>query len=59
MIIQQTYACVEVLVLLGSGLYVRIVSPIYKGLFTFLSYDGAHASEITPCNKIEKPLVVY
>ena len=37
MIIQQTYACVEVLVLLGSGLYVRIVSPFFKGLYTFVS----------------------
>ena len=25
----------------------------------FLSYDGASESEITPCNKIDKPLVVY
>ena len=26
---------------------------------TFLSYDVASGSEITPCNKINKPLVVY
>ena len=26
---------------------------------TFLSYDVAPGSEITPCNKIDKPLVVY
>ena len=25
----------------------------------FLSYDVASGSEITPCNKIDKPLVVY
>ena len=25
----------------------------------FLSYDVAFGSEITPCNKIDKPLVVY
>ena len=25
----------------------------------FLSYDVAPGSEITPCNKIDKPLVVY
>ena len=25
----------------------------------FLSYDAASGSEITPCNKIDKPLVVY
>ena len=25
----------------------------------FLSYDVASESEITPCNKIDKPLVVY
>ena len=25
----------------------------------FLSYDVASGSEITPCNKIDKPLVIY
>ena len=25
----------------------------------FLSHDVAYGSEITPCNKIDKPLVVY
>ena len=25
----------------------------------FLSYDVVSGSEITPCNKIDKPLVVY
>ena len=25
----------------------------------YLSYDVASRSEITPCNKIDKPLVVY
>ena len=28
-------------------------------LFPILSYDVASGSEITPCNKICKPLVVY
>ena len=28
-------------------------------LISFLSYDVASWSEITPCNKIDKPLVVY
>ena len=27
--------------------------------FCFLSYDVASGSEITPCNKTDKPLVVY
>ena len=27
--------------------------------FTYLSYDVASGSEITPCNKIDKPLVDY
>ena len=27
--------------------------------FTYLSYDVASRSEITPCNKIDKPLVDY
>ena len=26
---------------------------------SFLSYDVASGSEITPCNKIDKPLPVY
>ena len=28
-------------------------------MFFFVSYDVASESEITPCNKIDKPLVVY
>ena len=28
-------------------------------IYSFLSYDVASGSEITPCNKICKPLVVY
>ena len=28
-------------------------------VYTMLSYDVASGSEITPCNKICKPLVVY
>ena len=31
-------------------------SFVHKGL---LSYDVTFESEITPCNKIDKPLVVY
>ena len=31
--------------------------PIH--VHTCLSYDVASGSEITPCNKIDKPLVVY
>ena len=27
--------------------------------YLVLSYDVASGSEITPCNKIDKPLVVY
>ena len=27
--------------------------------YMYLSYDVASGSEITPCNKIDKPLVVY
>ena len=30
-----------------------------KELKMGLSYDVASGSEITPCNKIDKPLVVY
>ena len=28
-------------------------------VYLLLSYDGASGSEITQCNKIDKPLVVY
>ena len=31
-------------------------SSVFNG---HLSYDVASGSEITPCNKIDKPLVVY
>ena len=34
----------------------RIIVKLNK---YFLSYDVASGSEITPCNKIDKPLVVY
>ena len=30
-----------------------------RKLYFFLPYDAASWSEITPCNKIDKPLVVY
>ena len=30
-----------------------------KSINNNLSYDVASGSEITPCNKIDKPLVVY
>ena len=30
-----------------------------SSFFSILSYDVASGSEITPCNKICKPLVVY
>ena len=32
---------------------------ILRMLKNLLSYDVASESEITPCNKIDKPLVVY
>ena len=31
----------------------------FHNLLSVLSYDVASGSEITPCNKIDKPLVVY
>ena len=34
------------------------VHPYHAGYF-YLSYDVTSGSEITPCNKICKPLVVY
>ena len=35
--------------------------PVKVALIKYqtLSYDVASGSEITPCNKIDKPLVVY
>ena len=34
-------------------------SSIFRQFFNILSYDGVSWSDITPCNKIDKPLVVY
>ena len=52
----------------GSPLFV-IKKHVFPGKFYFsfmifteviyLSYDVASGSEITPCNEIDKPLVVY
>ena len=41
--------------------YFQTINLIYKSfmLYNLLSYDVASGSEITPCNKIDKPLVVY
>ena len=38
-----------------SVIYIKSVDTNYE----YLSYDVASGSEITPCNKICKPLVVY
>ena len=37
---------------------VETVAQVSK-IMIILSYDIASGSEITPCNKIDKPLVVY
>ena len=37
----------------GTALHFKAVSTAY------VSYDVASGSEITPCNTIDKPLVVY
>ena len=34
-------------------------NQIYISVKDYLSYDVASGSEITPCNKICKPIVVY
>ena len=36
-----------------------IVFSLAPDTYLILSYDVASGSEITPCNKIDKPLVVY
>ena len=36
----------------------KIVSWLAYGIACILSYNVASGSEITPCNKIDKPLVV-
>ena len=49
----QTYSCT-------SKKYNKFgVSKYIKSVQQFLSYDVAAGSEIRPCNKIDKPLVVY
>ena len=37
----------------------KIDKPLLHGLQILLSYDVASGSEITPCIKIDIPLVVY
>ena len=43
----------------GGGQGVQTPLENHKLLYVSLSYDVASESEITPCNKIDKPLVVY
>ena len=38
---------------------VKSIEILYTVRYIKLSYDVASGSEITPCNKIDKPLVVY
>ena len=40
---------------------IRYLKEIYIGMMLLinLSYDVASGNAITPCNKIDKPLVVY
>ena len=40
----------------GSNISVEKIEYLF---YLFLSYDVASGSEIKPCNKIDKPLVVY
>ena len=39
--------------------FIYIHVPYFAVYIVHLSYDVASGSEITPCNKIDKPLVVY
>ena len=42
------------------GIYENILEKGFSsGVYISLSYDVASECEITPCNKIDKPLVVY
>ena len=43
------------LLCMSKQLLTNIVYPVY----TVLSYDVTPGNEIMPCNKIDKPLVVY
>ena len=49
-----TNAFKGVILLLAVEMYIYNYMSV-----TCLSYDVASGSEITPCNKIDKPLVVY
>ena len=44
---------------INSDIRVLLFSKIDFRLDFYLSYDVASGSEITPCNRIDKPLVVY
>ena len=45
--------------LLFKSVLISIVIKRSTKVNILLSYDVASGSEITPCNKIDKPLVVY
>ena len=46
-----------------SQIFIWVIEPLYSLclaiIVTFLSHDVAPGSQITSCNKIDKPLVVY
>ena len=44
---------------MGLVVILLIVTPIKGFCNCSVSYDVVSGSEITPCNKIDKPLVVY
>ena len=45
---------------ISSSVPIRVMQQLERDTsYIPLSYDVASGSEITPCNKIDKPLVVY
>ena len=55
---QKLSISISVLILMSTALqHMHVTYGV--NFYEFLSYDVASGSEITPCNKIDKPLVVY
>ena len=61
-IFAQIYSSETKVVIVVCKLCLQTAKRVYKNqriIYAFLSYDVTSVSEITPCNKICKTLVVY
>ena len=54
----KSYKCLFMIFHSFHEVFINI-SKYANQILIYLSYDVASGSEITPCNEIDKPLVVY